>query len=305
MIRPKIVSAAASLALLLAPSFALAVEGNVAENKDVFWSFDGPFGTYDKDALQRGFQVYRMVCASCHALEHVSFRNLGDRGGPFHLARCPEGVPETVDCSNPNQNPIVQALAREYQIADGPDDTGEMFERAGLPSDKIPRPYANEQQARLANNGAMPPDLSLVVKARPDGADYVYSLLTGFQDMPAVVNAGPGQYYNPWFPGDLSQLLKEEYRDEEGHPRAGVEVPPGGLIAMAPPLRDGIVDYADPNTPETVDQYAKDVVEFLSWAAEPKLEARKRLGFVTLAYLLVLAGLLYWSYRKVWARVAH
>ncbi|MEE2692487.1 MAG: cytochrome c1 [Pseudomonadota bacterium] len=296
--------AAASFAVAAGAAPALAAEANVEPLKHQHWHFSGPFGTYDKDALQRGYQVYETVCSNCHGVELLSFRNLGQKGGPFHLDSCPEGVPESVDCSNPNENPIVKAAAAKYkyQITDGPDDTGDMFQRAPLPSDRVPSPYANEQQARAANGGALPPDLSLIIKARHHGPDYVYSLLTGFADAPETVNIAPGQHYNPWFPGDMAQLLKPQYLDEEGHPKEGVEVPPGGVLAMAPPLSDGIVDYADESTPETVDQYAKDVVEFLTWASEPKMEARKKLGVMSLAYLIILAGLLYWSYREIWSK---
>ena len=282
-----------------------AAGGKTKPNKSVDWHFAGPFGTYDEDALQRGFQVYRTVCASCHGLDLVSFRNLGQQGGPFHLDACPAGVPSTVDCSNPNENPIVKAIAAEYQITDGPDDSGDMFQRPGLPSDRFPNPFPNMQLARLANGGALPPDQSLIVKARADGANYVYSLLVGYEDAPETVTVAPGQYYNPYFPGDMTQNLKPEYLDDEGHAVKGVEIPYGGVLAMAPPLSDGIVDYADPDTPETKEQYAKDVVEFLMWAAEPKMEARKKLGIITIAYLLILSGILYWSYREIWSRLEH
>lgn len=266
------------------------------------WHFAGPFGTYDKNALQRGYQVYEQVCSNCHSLRLVSFRNLGQKGGPFHLESCPEGIPEGIDCSNPNDNPIVKALAANYkfQVTDGPDDTGEMFERPALPSDRIPGPYANEQMARLANNNALPPDLSLITKARHAGPDYIYSLLTGYEDPPSTVEIAPGQYYNPYFPGDMSQNLKPEYKGHEGHALEGVEVPPGGVLAMAPPLADGMIEYGD-NSPQTVEQYAHDVVEFLMWAAEPKMESRKALGVMSIIYLIILAGVLYWSYRKIWS----
>ena len=271
------------------------------------WHFNGPFGTYDKDALQRGFQVYETVCASCHGLELLSFRNLGQKGGPFYLDHCPEGFPDNVDCSNPNENPIVKAIAAQYrfQVVDGPDDTGDMFDRAPLPADRFPGPYPNEQVARLANNNALPPDLSLITKARHHGTDYLYSLLTGYKEPPATVNVAPGQYYNPYFPGDMTSAIKPEYLDDEGNVLEGVEVPKGGVLAMAPPLLDGVVDYADEDTPETVEQYAKDVTEFLAWAAEPKMEARKAMGLMVIIYLLILSGILYWSYRRVWSNVEH
>lgn len=268
------------------------------------WHFSGPFGTFDKAALQRGYQVYETVCANCHGLELVSFRNLGQKGGPFYLEACPAGVPEAIDCSNPNSNPIVRAIAENYRfpVVDGPDDTGEMFERPALPSDRFPGPYANEQIARLANNNAYPVDLSLITKARHYGADYVYALLAGYQEAPSTVEIAPGQYYNPYFPGDMTQLLRPEFVDENGYPREGVEVPAGGVLAMAPPLLDGIIEYAD-GSPQTVEQYSKDVTEFLMWAAEPKMEARKSLGVMTMIYLVILAGILYWSYRKIWSDV--
>ncbi|MBI1366525.1 MAG: cytochrome c1 [Alphaproteobacteria bacterium] len=275
--------------------------------KKQHWEFEGVFGKYDKDALQRGFQVYETVCSNCHGVDHLYFRNLGQKGGPFYLPVCPEGVPESVKCSNPNQNPIVKAIAKNYKfkVTDGPDDTGDMFQRTPLPSDHIPGPYANEAQAKAANNGAYPPDLSLIIKAREDGPDYVYSLLTGFEPQPEIVNLTASQHYNPYFRGDMSQFLKDKYKTAEGKPLPSVEIPPGGVLAMPPPLTDGIVEYADPDTPQTVDQYAHDVVEFLSWASEPTMEERKELGFMTIAYLLILAAALYWSYRVVWSNVEH
>lgn len=296
---------AAGAAAATAFSGAEAAGGKTLALKHNHWHFNGPFGAYDQEALQRGFQVYKTVCASCHAVEQLSFRNLGDVGGPFHLSECPAGVPETTDCSKPSENPVVKAIAAEYEVADGPDDSGDMFKRAGLPSDKIPGPYANEQQARAANGGAYPPNLALIMKARHHGPDYVYSLLTGYEDAPATVTLGPTQHYNPYFAGDMSQLLKPEYLNEEGHPVAGVETPPGGVLAMKAPLADGIVDYADEAVPETIEQYAKDVVEFLTWASEPKMERRKSLGVVTIGYLLVLTMILFMSYRAIWTKVEH
>lgn len=304
MLRSILVKAAAA-AVALAPVAALAAGGKVLEYKHNHWHFKGPFGTYDREAMQRGFQVYRTVCASCHSVDQLAFRNLGDKGAPFYLEECPEGVPETTNCRVPAQNPVVKAIAAEYTVQDGPDDFGEMFERPALPSDKIPKPFANEQQARAANGGAYPPNLALIMKARHHGPDYVYSLLTGYVDPPETVTLGPGQNYNPYFAGDMSQLLKPEFRDEEGHPLPGVEVPPGGVLAMSAPLADGVVDYADPEIPETVDQYAKDVVEFLTWASEPKMEERKSLGVVTIGYLLILTIVLFFSYRAIWAKTDH
>ncbi len=177
-----------------------------------------------------------------------------------------------------------------------------MFQRPALPSDAFPNPFANDAIARLANNNALPPDLSLMAKARHGGPDYIYSLLVGYRDIPSTVDVAPGQYYNVFFHGDMSQALKPEYIDEEGHAREGIEVPLGGVLAMAPPLQDGMIEYAD-GSPQTVEQYAKDVSEFLMWAAEPKMEARKSLGIMTLVYLVILAFLLYWSNRKNWSNL--
>lgn len=298
--------ALAAFALAAIPLSAVAAEGGAKELKHAEWSFSGPFGTYDQMALQRGYQVYETVCSNCHELEYVYFRNLGQENGPFYLDSCPAGVADSVNCSNPNDNPVVKAIAAnyKYQITDGPDEFGEMFQRAALPSDPIPGPFPNEETARLANGGAYPPNLSLITKARPHGIDYVYSLLSGYEEPPSTVSVPPGQYYNPYYPGDMSQYLKPEYLDEEGHPLEGVEVPPGGVFAMSAPLSDGIVEYAD-GAPQTVEQYAADVTHFLAWAAEPKMEERKSLGVVSILYLLILAGVVYWSYRKVWSDVAH
>ena len=306
MIRSMIKASAGlfAAAMIAAPVSAIAAGGK-QEIEHVHWHFSGPFATYDKDALQRGFQVYRTICASCHGMELLSFRNLGDKGGPFYLDKCPEGVAANVNCSNPNENPIVKAIAAEYQITDGPDDFGDMFQRAGLPSDRFPNPYPNEQIARLANNGALPPDMSLIAKARKYGPDYLYSLLTGYRDTPESVTVAAGQYYNVAYPGDMSQNLKPEYRDADGHVAEGAKVPPGGVFAMPSPLSEGVIDYADEETPETVEQYAKDVTEFLMWAAEPKMEQRKSMGIVVVGYLIVLAFLLYWSYKQLWSRVDH
>jgi len=286
-------------------SSALAAGGEAKHPKDGQWHFAGPFGTFDKEALQRGYQVYSTVCASCHSMDLLSYRNLGQKGGPFYLDSCPAGIPENVDCSNPNENPVVKAIAAQFQIEDGPDDTGDMFMRPGLASDRFKAPFINDQIARLANNGALPPDMSLITKARHAGPDYVYSLLIGYEEAPDTVTIAPGQYYNPYFHGDMAPVMKEELMDEDGHLIAGVSIPKGGVLAMAPPLFDGMVDYVDETVEETVDQYAKDVTEFLMWAAEPKMEARKSLGVMSMIYLFILCGLVYWSYRKVWSKADH
>lgn len=224
--------------------------------KTVEWSFEGPFGMYDRNALRRGYQVYKEVCSACHSLDLVHFRNLGDDGGPeFSEAE-------------------IKALAAEYTVIDGPDDEGDMFERPGEPRDAFVAPFANEPAARVANGGALPPDLSLIVKARRDGANYVYSLLTSYDEMPEGMEVAEGMTYNPYF------------ADQQ--------------IAMASPIFEDVVEYGD-GTPATTEQISEDVVTFLMWAAEPKLEERHRIGFMTMIYLIVLAGLLYFATRKVWS----
>jgi ubiquinol-cytochrome c reductase cytochrome b/c1 subunit len=239
------------------------------------WSFAGPFGTFDRGALQRGLKVYKEVCANCHALSYVAFRNLAEPGGPGY------SVAQAV------------ALASEYKIKDGPNDQGDMFERPGRPADYFPSPFANEQAARASNGGAAPPDLSLITKARSyergfpwfildfftqyqeQGPDYVAAILQGFADTPpAGVNIPDGSYYNKYFPGHA--------------------------IKMPKPLSDGQVTFDD-GSPATVAQYARDVTTFLMWAAEPHMEARKQLGFQVFVFLIIFAGLMYFTKKKVWA----
>ena len=239
------------------------------------WSFAGPFGTFDRGALQRGLKVYKEVCANCHALSYIAFRNLAEPGGPdYSVAQA-------------------AALAAEYKIKDGPNDQGEMFERPGRPADYFPSPFANEQAARASNGGAAPPDLSLITKARSyergfpwfifdfftqyqeQGVDYVAAILQGFEDTPpAGVNIPDGSYYNKYFPGHA--------------------------IKMPKPLSDGQVTFDD-GAPATVAQYARDVTTFLMWAAEPHMEARKQLGFQVFVFLIIFAGLMYFTKKKVWA----
>jgi cytochrome c1 len=308
----KILTIFAAAALAMSGA-AHAAGGKTKELKHHDWSFNGIFGTYDKEAVQRGFQVYREVCAACHSLDLIAFRHLGDKGGPYYMDKCPAelielGLPETTDCSNPNANPVVRAFAAEYTITDGPDDEGDMFERPGVPADYVPGPYANKQQAASANGGAIPPDMSLLAKARPHGPDYIYSLLTGYPadgELPKELEIPAGQYYNPYYPGDTLSLMKPEYLDEEGNVLEGVKQPYGGVFKMKNPLIDGMVDYVDDSIPETVEQYAEDVTYFMMWAAEPKMEARKRMGMITMIYLFIFAGILYASYKQIWRDVEH
>ena len=261
------------------------VEYPLIHPKTVDWSFSGPFGAYDPQQLQRGFQVYREVCSTCHSLSMVAFRNLATEGGPSFTEE------------------QAQALAAEYQIADGPNESGEMFQRPGMLADYFPAPFPNEQAARAANFGAYPPDLSLITKNRAisrglptaifdiftqyqeTGPDYVYSLLTGYQEPPEGVELPPGQYYNPYFISGVS-------------------------LAMPPPLSDGQVTYAQNadetdlnDVPETVDQYSRDVTAFLMWAAEPHMMARKSMGLTVMIFLVVLAGLVYYTKKKVWSDI--
>jgi ubiquinol-cytochrome c reductase cytochrome c1 subunit len=217
------------------------------------WSFEGFFGTYDRSAAQRGLQVYREVCATCHGLKYVAFRNL-----------------EALGFSEDE----VSAIAAEYQITDGPNDEGEMFERPGRASDRFPSPFPNDAAARLANGGALPPDLSLITKARADGTNYLYSLLQGYEDPPPGEEGLEGSYYNLYFPNHW--------------------------IAMPPPLFDDGVEYADGSS-ATIEQMSSDVSMFLTWAAEPTLEARKQTGLKVLLFLVILTGLFYATKRKIWA----
>jgi ubiquinol-cytochrome c reductase cytochrome c1 subunit len=219
------------------------------------WSFNGPYGTFDRAQLQRGFQVYKEVCAACHSLELLSYRNL-----------------EALGFSKDE----VKEIAREYQVKDGPNDQGEMFERSALPSDRFAKPYANKEAARATNNGAYPPDLSLITKARPGGADYVYALLTGFKTPPIGMQLNEGLHYNNIFLGNQ--------------------------IAMAPPLSEGIVNYSD-GKKASVSQMALDVSVFLSWASEPELEKRKQMGVMVIFYLLAFTIFVFLAMKRIWSRV--
>lgn len=235
-----------------APAFAA---GPAIEYQAQNWSFNGPFGTFDRGELQRGYQVYKEVCAACHSMKYVAFRNLRDIG--FTEAE-------------------VKALAATFQVVDGPDDSGEMFERPALPSDKFPSPFPNEKAARSANGGAYPVDLSLVAKARVGGPDYLYALLTGYKEPPADFTVGEGLHYNEAFPGHQ--------------------------IAMPQPLNADQVTYAD-GKPATVEQMARDVSAFLMWAAEPKLEDRKRMGLKVMIFLVIMTGLFFAAKKRIWRDV--
>ena len=256
------------------------------------WSFAGMRGKFDREQLQRGFQVYQDVCAACHGLKRVYFRNLAEPGGPEFNVEAVKGL----------------AASWPNQIFDGPNDAGDIATRKGAIikrparlSDPILGPYDNDKQARAAQNGALPPDLSIITKARgvevhggfaahvgsmlrdvangyqEGGADYLYALLTGYTNKPADFKLADGMNYNVAFPGHQ--------------------------IAMIPPLSQGRVKYQNKDVPQTVEQYAKDVTAFLSWAADPRLEERKSMGWVVMLYLLVTAVLLYFAKRRLWADV--
>lgn len=244
------------LSLIMVASGAVIAASDGMAPKKMKWSFDGMLGTFDRTSAQRGFQVYKEVCSACHSLKLVAFRNLTEIG--FSEVQAKE-------------------IAKQYSIKDGPNDMGEMYERPGKLYDYFPPVYANEQQARATNNGAFPPDLSLITRAREDGANYTHSLLTGFnQTPPSDIKISEGMYYNPYFPGMQ--------------------------IAMAPPLMEGMVQYTD--GPEaSIDQMSKDVVNFLQWAADPKMERRKSMGIKVLLFLVVFTGLFYVAKKRVWSKI--
>ena len=261
--------ALAGLALAMVPAAVLAA-GTQKNAKDISYSFEGPFGKFDRQQLQRGFKVYKEVCSNCHSMKLISFRNLSE-GGIFN-----EGE--------------VKALAATYTVKDGPNADGEMFDRAGLPSDRIPSPFPNEQAARAANGGAYPPDMSLLTKSRPGwygtfnqllngigGPQYVYSVVTGYEEPDAEMakEQPEGKYYNPYF--------------GSGH-----------WIGMGQPLVDGQVTFDD-GAPNTVDDMARDVSAFLAFTADPNMETRKSTGFMVMIYLAVLSVLLYLVKKRVWA----
>jgi cytochrome c1 len=250
------VAAALLAALTIAGTAAQAQEEPPAPPRQQ-WSFNGVFGTYDQAAMQRGFQVYKEVCSACHPVKHLFFRDLTQIG---------------------YSEDQVKGIAAQYQVTDGPNDQGQMFQRPARPSDPIPGPFPNDEAARAANNGALPPDLSLITKARDDGPDFVDAILNGFKPAPAGFKVGDGMYYNEYFPGHQ--------------------------IKMPPPLTADQVKFAD-GTQASVPQMAHDVVTFLGWAAEPTLDERHRMGVKVILFLLVMTGLFYAAKRKIWSRIEH
>ena len=221
------------------------------------WSFEGVFGTFDRASLQRGYQVYQEVCSGCHSAQHLSYRNLSEKGGPEFLLD------------------EAKAIAAQFEVTDGPNEDGEMFVRPGRLSDKFVSPFQNVKAAAAANGGAYPPDMSVLVKARKGGADYIYSLLLGYEEAPAGYELDDGVYYNKYMSGHK--------------------------IMMAEPLSDGAVEYAD-GTETSKAQTAKDITTFLVWASDPHLEARHKMGFKVFFYLIILLTLVYLSKQKVWSR---
>jgi ubiquinol-cytochrome c reductase cytochrome c1 subunit len=219
------------------------------------WSFDGPFGTFDRAALQRGFQIYNEVCSNCHSMNLLSYRDLSALG---------------------YSEDQIKAIAAQKEVTDGPNDQGEMFQRPALPADHFVAPFANEKAARAANNGALPPDLSVIIKARDGGADYVHGILTGFTAPPAGFPMSDNMQYDLYFPG---------YQ-----------------IAMPPPLADNTVSFADGTQP-LLDEEARDVTTFLTWASEPTMEERKRTGAKVVIFLLAMTGVLYGAKRRVWSKL--
>lgn len=254
----RIALAAVGAALAFAAGAApVQAAGEAPEIAAQSWSWDGIFGGFDMHQMQRGFLVYEQVCAACHSMDLVAFRNLHDLG------------------FNDEQ---IEAIASNWNVPDIDQETGQAITRPGLPADRFPAPFANPIAARYANGGAMPPDLSVIAKARAGGADYLYALLTGYVDAPEGASVPDGKYYNAAFPGHI--------------------------ISMAPPLTDKRVQYVD-GTPATVDQMARDVAAFLAWAAEPSLVERKELGVKVILFLIVLAGIAYAVKRKVWSDIEH
>ena len=226
--------------------------GNMPDHK---WSFEGITGTFDKAALQRGFKVYREICSGCHSMRLLYYRDLIDIGF---------------------SEEEVKAIASDYMVIDGPNDEGEMFERDAKPSDHFVGPFANDQEARVSNNGSLPPDLSVISKARVNGANHLYNLLLGYTEPPENFEVAEGMYYNQWMNGNQ--------------------------IAMAPPLDEGYVDYDD-GTENTLPQLAEDLVTFLVWSAEPELEARKNLGIKVILFFIIFGIVVYFTKRRLWRDV--
>ena len=247
-----------SIIILLTLNSYSAISAEKVEYLKTDWSFKGLFGKFDRASLQRGYQVYTEVCAACHSMKYLSYRNLSEKGGPeFSVAQA-------------------KAIAASFEVTDGPNADGEMFQRPGKLSDKFVMPYENVKAAEAANGGAYPPDMSVLVKARGGGVDYIYSLLQGYEEAPSGMILDEGVHYNKYMYGNK--------------------------IKMSAPLSDGIIEYSDGTNP-SVEQMSKDVTTFLMWAAEPSLEARHQMGFKAIVYLIILTILVYFSMKRIWSRV--
>ena len=247
-----------SIIILLSLNSYSAISAEKVEYLKTDWSFKGLFGKFDRASLQRGYQVYTEVCAACHSMKYLSYRNLSEKGGPeFSVAQA-------------------KAIAASFEVTDGPNSDGEMFTRPGKLSDKFVMPYENVKAAEAANGGAYPPDMSVLVKARGGGVDYIYSLLQGYEEPPSGMTLDDGVHYNKYMYGNK--------------------------IKMSAPLSDGIIEYSD-GTNASVEQMSKDVTTFLMWAAEPSLEARHQMGFKAIVYLIILTILVYFSMKRIWSRV--
>ena len=247
-----------SIIILFCVTSANVISAEKVEYLKTDWTFKGLFGKFDRASLQRGYQVYTEVCAACHSMKYLSYRNLSEKGGPeFSVAQA-------------------KAIAASFEVTDGPNSDGEMFNRPGKLSDKFVMPYENVKAAEAANGGAYPPDMSVLVKARGGGVDYIYSLLQGYEEAPSGMILDEGVHYNKYMYGNK--------------------------IKMSAPLSDGIVEYSD-GTNASVEQMSKDVTTFLMWAAEPSLEARHQMGFKAILYLIILTTLVYFSMKRIWSRV--
>ncbi len=247
-----------SVIILFCVSSVNVISAEKVEYLKTDWSFKGLFGKFDRASLQRGYQVYTEVCAACHSMKYLSYRNLSEKGGPeFSIAQA-------------------KAIAASFEVTDGPNADGEMFQRPGKLSDKFVMPYENVKAAEAANGGAYPPDMSVLVKARGGGVDYIYSLLQGYEEAPSGMILDDGVHYNKYMYGNK--------------------------IKMSAPLSDGIIEYSDGTNP-SVEQMSKDVTTFLMWAAEPSLEARHQMGFKAIVYLIILTILVYFSMKRIWSRV--
>ena len=247
-----------SIIILFCTPFFNVISAEKVEYLKTDWTFKGLFGKFDRASLQRGYQVYTEVCAACHSMKYLSYRNLSEKGGPeFSVAQA-------------------KAIAASFEVTDGPNADGEMFQRPGKLSDKFVMPYENVKAAEAANGGAYPPDMSVLVKARGGGVDYIYSLLQGYEEAPSGMILDEGVHYNKYMYGNK--------------------------IKMSAPLSDGIIEYSD-GTNASVEQMSKDVTTFLMWAAEPSLEARHQMGFKAIVYLIILTILVYFSMKRIWSRV--